>query len=402
MEIKFHFREGRKKPFEARWYVHRKPKFKFFPTERERATWAKNFAKDLAKWGTASLASDPRRLARWEAAIQLLPPDADPFDVVNYYVTGHTGKSGLRLGEAIKDFLWHVQEQTASKERLTRYERTLNRLASIFPEDIFLPKITPAMIHRFIYSLDMSARSRRNHRSDVSAFFTHFVKLEEIPTNPVKGVPVPEFRSLEEPGTLSPEEVANLFLVNSDDPEACAMLALGCFAGMRSSAAGRVEFCDIRFTEKGLYTPAAKTKKARRQFLQGFPDNFWAWLERAPKSAFATEFPKTGSKADIEKWKTYNKRRFEHIRNRALRRAGLLVEALQARKTPGLTAKAPPHNWGRHSFVSYHVALYKDPGRTAYLVSHKDDPQQLYDAYLGERSETEAKAFFEIVPPLKP
>ena len=55
---------------------------------------------------------------------------------------------------------------------------------------------------------------------------------------------------------------------------------------------------------------------------------------------------------------------------KALEQAGLLVTKEQAKKT-GAKPKAPPKNCLRHSFVSYHVALHRDPGRTALLVSHK-------------------------------
>jgi integrase len=396
MKISFFFREGRPSPFEARWYVDRKQKSKFFLTAAERAKWAKGFVRGLARHGSRSVANDPKRVERWLAAAELLPRDVDPFAVAGFYLAHHKADSGLRLREAIRDFLWQFEQQSSSRDLISRYERVLNRLEASLG-DLPLVDVTPQVLQRFVFSLEMSAVSRRNHRTALSVFFKHFFRLEKISANPVAGVPVPAARSVAPVGTLDAVQVARLFDANREDKAACAILALGCFAGMRSSAVGRVELEDIRFAERGLFTPAAKTKKSRRQFLQGFPDNLWPWLEQAPKGTFASDFPRGVDGSKLEAWKICNKRRFDTIRNRALKRAGLLLEAREAKKR-AVPVKAPPHNWARHSFVSYHVALFKDPGKTAFLISHKSDPQVLYESYLGERTEAEARVYFSILP----
>lgn len=396
MQISFFFREGRPSPFEARWYVDRKQKSKFFLTLAERSKWAKGFARDLARHGSRSVANDPKRVERWLAAAELLPRDVDPFAVAGFYLTHHKADSGLRLQEAIRDFLWQFGQQSFSTDLINRYERVLNRLEAALG-NLPLVEITSQVLQRFVFSLEMSALSRRNHRTALSVFFKHFLRLEKISVNPVAGVPTPVARAMAPPGTLDAVQVARLFEANREDKAACAVLALGCFAGMRSSAVSRVELKDIRFAERGIFTPAAKTKKSRRQFLQGFPDNLWPWLEHATKGTFASDFPSAGDGSKLEAWKISNQRRFDTIRNRALKRAGLLVEAREAKKRAELV-KAPPHNWARHSFVSYHVALFKDPGKTAFLISHKSDPQVLYESYLGERTEAEARAYFSILP----
>ena len=71
-----------------------------------------------------------------------------------------------------------------------------------------------------------------------------------------------------------------------EDPGICALLALGAFAGMRSSAIVRLSREELDFTNRAILTPASKTKKGRRQFIEGLPDNLWPWLERAPAAAF--------------------------------------------------------------------------------------------------------------------
>jgi hypothetical protein len=62
-----------------------------------------------------------------------------------------------------------------------------------------------------------------------------------------------------------------------------------------------------------------------------------------------------------------------------------------------LKPKCPPKNALRHSFVTYHVALHRNPGKTALIVSHRDQ-DCLYRHYLGIATRREAEKYFEIFP----
>lgn len=76
-------------------------------------------------------------------------------------------------------------------------------------------------------------------------------------------------------GILTVEETERLFRANEKiDPEVCGLMALGLFAGMRTSAIPRVEYEEIRMRQ-GILTPAEKTKKNRRNYIENLPDNFW-------------------------------------------------------------------------------------------------------------------------------
>ena len=97
-----------------------------------------------------------------------------------------------------------------------------------------------------------------------------------------------------------------------------------------------------------------------------------------------------------------------HRRSEALKRAGLLIEAddiayenrkREERGEPRVKwkPKCPPKNCFRHSFVTYHVALYRDAGKTALLVSHRNQ-QILFQHYLGIATKEQAERYFQIVP----
>ncbi len=195
-----------------------------------------------------------------------------------------------------------------------------------------------------------------------------------------------------EPGILKVEEMEKLFRANEKiDPEVCGLLALGAFAGMRSSAISKVDYHEIDFAQRGIHTPAEKTKKRRRQWIEGLPDNLWAWLKQTPQEAFQMSH-----------------RQFTHRRSEALKRAGLLIEAddiayrNRKREEKGLDRvkwkpKCPPKNCFRHSFATYHVALHRDAGKTALIMSHRNQ-QVLYQHYIGTATREQAEAYFEIFP----
>jgi len=179
----------------------------------------------------------------------------------------------------------------------------------------------------------------------------------------MKRVESPQIQD-KEPEILTITEIRHLFRANEKvDPEICGLLALGAFAGMRSSAIARMDYAEIDFTQRGILTPAEKTKKKRRQWIEDLPDNLWAWLKKTPAAAFSMTH-----------------RQMLHRRAQAFKRAGLLVEAddiaranakreARGEALLGLKPKCPPKNALRHSFVTYHVALHRNPGKTALIVS---------------------------------
>ena len=158
---------------------------------------------------------------------------------------------------------------------------------------------------------------------------------------------------------------------------------MGLFAGMRTSAIARVAYDEITMRQ-GILTPAEKTKKNRRNYIENLPDNLWAWLERTPKTAF-----------------NWCERKWKKRREAALRRAGLLVNGTQLKKPDENgklpQKKIPPHNAMRHSFASYHVAWKRDFQDTALIMSHKGT-DILFKHYRGIATKENAERYFNIYP----
>ena len=56
-----------------------------------------------------------------------------------------------------------------------------------------------------------------------------------------------------------------------------------------------------------------------------------------------------------------------------------------------------PHNAGRHSFASYHLAKHEDPGKLAMALGHPD-PSLLFRHYRKLVTAKAAEAFWGIMP----
>ena len=131
--------------------------------------------------------------------------------------------------------------------------------------------------------------------------------------------------------------------------------------------------------EQGWISENPVQKVKRRQVVTDEPGNLWAWLERTPESAFSL-----------------TPRQVAKRRERAYERAGLLVTKATANHKKVLP-KSPPKNCLRHSFVSYHVALHRDPGKTALIVSHRSQ-EILWQHYLGVANREDTEQYFAIFP----
>ena len=284
----------------------------------------------------------------------------------------------MTLAEAVKSYLDQMKLAGRDLDYLKHTRKALDRFCAQYGE-LAVGAIEAADVAEFLHGLPFEPLTRRHYRTYLVSAYKWFIRQGWLNHNPASAVPAPNVR-LPEPGILTVEETEALFRVNEkEDPGICALLALGAFAGMRSSAIVRLSREELDFKNRAILTPASKTKKGRRQFIEGLPDNLWPWLERAPAAAFKM-----------------TPRQYALRRQKAFERAGLLVTKAQAKKS-GAKPKAPPKNCLRHSFVSYHVALHRDPGRTALLVSHKDQAI-LWEHYLGVARKEDAGRYFSTVP----
>jgi integrase len=89
-----------------------------------------------------------------------------------------------------------------------------------------------------------------------------------------------------------------------------------------------------------------------------------------------------------------NKNHFDRMFRKLRGRAGF-----RKKNDKGNWVSTWNNNAIRHSFGTYHFALYGDPIKTAVQMGHKSDDQVLFDHYRALAKKEEGRAFFSIEPP---
>ncbi|MEM6888728.1 MAG: hypothetical protein AAF636_11375 [Pseudomonadota bacterium] len=252
-----------------------------------------------------------------------------------------------------------------SEVQLRATRKRLGNFAAAFrgtPPD----RISVAMCREWMQSLLLaySPKTVMNYRTEVMMFYNHLIREEALTSNPMAGVRPPDVIAEEYP-FYSVQEALRFFRTNQDaDPELTALVALGAFAGLRTSALLRLRKSDISKSPRGLKFAASGQKKAKRYFIENFPDNLWEWIQWMPKSALGM-----------------GQQQFYRRRTKAYKRAGI---------------DAKDNGW-RHAFATHHSCWKQSAKETAYLLQHRSQTV-LWDTYKGNASQRNGRLYFKIVP----
>ncbi|VGO15140.1 hypothetical protein PDESU_03721 [Pontiella desulfatans] len=297
----------------------------------------------------------------------ILPADIDPREACRFYVAHRCPDSTVSLNEAMRGFLKKQQLAHISQEHYNHIELHLNRLVDGAGRETPVSGVGQDMISDLLLGLPFQPTTVDGHQKNWGTFFNWCVKQQYCAMSPLAGmdrIDIPET----EPEFMPVPDVKAFFKAALEiHPDYAPVLALSFFAGMRSSAIRRLERADIDFEQRGIRHRGAQHKTKRRFFVQDFEDNLWAWLEPWRK---LTELPNWPSSTAI-KW-----------RENIYKKAKVVF----------------PHNAGRHSFCTYHVALFGSADRTANLLTHRGSVSTLYDHYRGNATKAKAERYFKIVP----
>lgn len=331
-----------------------------FQNEADRDKFVASLSKARALVRAGAQVVAPEVLGVWRAFADLTN-NADPLDVARFWLLHRpTAEGRTSVADAIKAFLTARQGLNLSPDSISHTRLHLRRFSACFRAN--LAALSAQGIRDWLASMQAAEYTKRHHYLTARLFLGWCVRERLLDHNPCDAVEVPTERA----GDISVMPVGDaekLFTANRD--QSCiGRLALEAFGGLRYSSAQRISKTDITWKEQGLILSAAKHKSGRRHYLDGLPENLWAWLRHAPPACWEME-PSA---------------------------------YLLAKSACFIRAEIPhPHNVLRHSFASYHVALHKDAARTAVLLTHRS-PTMLYRHYRGRASEADAKKYFAILP----
>jgi site-specific recombinase XerC len=357
--------DRKKSPYGARWSSGGKYRFQFFSNKTDRDAFITDFQKRIDLQGRAILSMSAGDAMIWAECVKL----AGSAPAVLQAVQRMSDRSRLRA-VSLTAAQHEYEEDLFNKGCDEDYRRHVKKALGRFPSagrTAF--DVSSAEARSWAAGLSFAPRTVRGHVKTLTAFWNWMVLRGYVAENIFKSVPVPVV-SESEPGFLTVEQMRALMkAAQADYPDAVAYFALGAFAGLRSSAICRMDWAEhIRFEQRGILITGANAKNKRRQFVDGHEPNLWAWLEWAQNNA------PEGFDLKARLW--------ERRREQVAEKAGVVM----------------PHNALRHSFCTFHCALYGDAGKTATLLTHRGNVAILYQHYKGNAGRGDAEKYFSIRP----
>lgn len=318
--------------------------------------------------------------------------------------------SGLGLADAVDFALPRLRPENGSK-RLSQVISELNKLklidldrGEIRPRtqiDFYklgqkiLKEIGDPMVHEiykkdifnWLNSLDLSSRTKANRLNTLGEVLGFAVSKGYCADNVVSALTSRERKELH--GSLV-KHTSNIGFLKVDQAEMLLKAALryeeldllgavtlGLFCGIRTEEIKRLEWTKVNL-EKKIVTIGEDIAKKRRIRNVTIPANAISWLELCLK--------RKGMVTRHNHANDYQKR-FSKLWRLAQKDYGVEEPIKWI------------HNGMRHSFGTYHYALYSDPIRTCKELGHKyNEDDVLFTHYRALMDESQAKAYFKLIP----
>jgi integrase len=169
----------------------------------------------------------------------------------------------------------------------------------------------------------------------------------------------------------TPEEMTKLLA--AADQDFVPVLAIGAFAGLRTSEMLALDWHDVRLPDRVIKVVHRKARRAGTR-LAPIPDNLLAWLSPSVQET-GPVWPRGRD------WRG-RERAITAAQNATAEAAGLLPWR---------------HNALRHSFCTYRVAATQDVPRTA--LEAGNSASTIFAHYRALATEAEGTAWFSIGPP---
>ena len=262
----------------------------------------------------------------------------------------------MSLADAAQAYLAKKRSESLRDLSLQQIQWKLGMLAEHFANEE-CNTITPTHLEQWFAQRKWTRSTIDGVIAKIGPFFTWCVREGYCESNPCKAVKRP-MGDDSPPAIFTPSESRKLLLTAlSCDPGMIPYLAIGLFAGVRPLEIQRLQQQDI--TEQYIEITAAKAKTRKRR-LVSLSDNLREWI------ALGGDLPLTNKPKRLA---------------RVLHMAGLKWK-------PDIM---------RHSFASYHLAMYRSADKTAFELGHRDS-KMLFAHYRELVTQEAAQAYWAIRP----
>jgi integrase len=275
----------------------------------------------------------------------------------------------VTVAAAVEQMKSQAESDGKSPLRLKQLANVLDRFAENFNQEVHT--LTPKLMADYLTALDLSERTRRNHR-DVIGFFNRWLVLRGYlakGTDWLEGVQNYTARKLGQISTYSADEMCRL--IAAADDRILPMVVIGGFAGLRHAEIARLEWQDIDLEEGFIEVKAENAKTDTRRIVPLKPNLKAFLLPLAKKSGPVITIVNTTKQLLKTATDTAD--------------AENEIEALEWK-----------HNALRHTYISARVAECGDVPRVADEAGNS--PQVIRTNYLKRIRPAAAAEWFAISP----
>jgi site-specific recombinase XerD len=354
--------------------------FKQFSSIESAEVWAKEQHNGSRKSGQKHFSLSPSEREDAIAALSLLEGTGLTLAQAAALARKHrrTPADDVTVQAAIHRLLIEKEAENLRVRSVRDLRNRLNVFAQTFGERL-VGDVTQNEVETWLRDLrgisersaeGLSERSKKNYLITVRTFFNWAIsKGHRGADNPAAAISTPKI-DWEAPSILTVAEARRLLSSarTEQDGQLLACVVLGLFAGIRTNEITRLEWSALDLAE-GILTIGPQIAKKRRLRVLELMPNCIAWLKTVPD------------------------------------RTGRIAPGRYEMRWAAFVKKAGFPDWGenrsnamRHSFGSYHYALYSDAAKTAAMLGHRANDQVLFDSYRSLARKKDAEAYFGITP----
>jgi len=371
--------------------VNGKQKRKYFHTKKEANEHAEKVRAEQSKFGSLADTMSERELADAARIIDICKVKRwNPFEVLDFYGAHSEKKS---IGKQFSDVVEAVCKQKETCGKGEKYIKQFQTTARDFAGYVNGKTIDSVSKKNVLAYLDSEktnwAPKTKNYRRSLLCNLFQIAKLQELAIhNPVSEIP-----KWDEPsrtiGYFDPKSIqAIMNLVARIDPQMAVIYTLVFFCGLRLAEAARMSWDWISLKHGTLKVPKEIAKTCKR--VIDIPDNALEWLTILKKEVRVIELVERKkeladmNQPDLKLWKDSGETQLGNRQKTTIRKC----------REYGVKYSK---NAVRHSYGTFHLALYGDIGKTA--TNMGNSPNQIHNHYNGECMDKKAAArFFSIRP----
>ena len=336
-----------------------------FPTKVEAETYAEQARVDRANEGVAAfkLPMDIR-LDAAKANQILAPHNVTILEAAKHYEEHVLAyKTAPPVRKIVQEYINETISRNRRPDTIRDLRHRLNTFADYFG-DFRLSEITLDELKEWLGRDEWEPRTRINFKTKISQLYGFALRHGWVDSNLTERIISPTVD--EKPVEIYSVDEAQRLLTKAQEFDCVPYIAVGFFAGIRLTEMKRLTGRSINFDEKAIKVDAQAAKKRSQRFVDMQPA-LLDWL--APfRQALESGAPLVTDK-------------FGKTKQFFLQAAGI---------------ERWPYNGLRHSFGSYHFAMFKDDGDTSKQMGNS--VEMVHKHYKALVTKSEAEKFWALRP----